>query len=182
LLYVDEAHATGILGPQGRGLAAGHGGVDVVMGTLGKAFGAYVAGSRALIDWLVNRCPGFIYTTALPPAVLGAVDAALDLVPGMDAERARVAANAQHLREALAALGISTLDSSTQIVPAVIGAEADTLAVAARLEAEGFLAVAIRPPTVAPGSSRLRLAINSTLTATELDHLLAALAASLPRR
>jgi 8-amino-7-oxononanoate synthase len=185
LLYVDEAHATGILGPQGRGLAAGHGGVDVVMGTLGKAFGAfgaYVAGSRALIDWLVNSCPGFIYTTALPPAVLGAVDAALDLVPGMDAERARVAANAQHLREALAALGISTLDSSTQIVPAVIGAEADTLAVAARLEAEGFLAVAIRPPTVAPGSSRLRLAINSTLTATELDHLLAALAASLPRR
>jgi 7-keto-8-aminopelargonate synthetase-like enzyme len=115
LLYVDEAHATGILGPQGRGLAAACEGVDVVMGTLGKAFGAfgaYVAGSRALIDWLVNRCSGFIFTTALPPPVLGAVDAALDLMPGMDAERARVAAHAQRLREALAALGISTLEST----------------------------------------------------------------------
>jgi 8-amino-7-oxononanoate synthase len=171
LLYVDEAHATGILGPQGRGLAAGCEGVDVVMGTLGKAFGAfgaYVAGSRALIDWLVNRCSGFIFTTALPPPVLGAVDAALDLLPGMDAERARVAAHAQRLREALAALGISTLESSTQIVPAVIGAETDTLAAAAALEAAGILAVAIRPPTVAPGSSRLRLAINSGLGEAEI--------------
>jgi 8-amino-7-oxononanoate synthase len=178
LLYVDEAHATGILGPQGRGLAAGIAGVDVVMGTLGKAFGAfgaYIAGSRALIDWLVNRCSGFIFTTALPPPVLGAVDAALDLIPGMDAERAQVADHAQRLRDALAALGISTLDSTTQIVPAVIGAEDDTLAAAERLDAEGFLAVAIRPPTVAPGSSRLRLAINSTLTEPEMDRLLAAL-------
>ncbi len=185
LLYVDEAHATGILGPQGRGLAAAVPGIDVVMGTLGKAFGAfgaYVAGSRALIDWLTNRCSGFIFTTALPPPVLGAVDAALELVPGMDAERARVAANAQRLRAALAAQGISTLASTTQIVPAVIGAEADTLAASAALEAEGFVAVAIRPPTVAAGSSRLRLAINSTLTAPELDRLLAVLAASLPRR
>jgi 8-amino-7-oxononanoate synthase len=148
------------------------------MGTLGKAFGAfgaYIAGSRALIDWLVNRCSGFIFTTALPPPVLGAVDAALDLIPGMDAERAQVADHAQRLRDALAALGISTLDSTTQIVPAVIGAEDDTLAAAERLDAEGFLAVAIRPPTVAPGSSRLRLAINSTLTEPEMDRLLAAL-------
>ena len=178
LLYVDEAHATGILGPQGRGLAAACEGIDVVMGTLGKAFGAfgaYVAGSRALIDWLVNRCSGFIFTTALPPPVLGAVDAALDLLPGMDAERARVAANAQRLREALAARGISTLESSTQIVPAVIGAETDTLAAAAALEAAGILAVAIRPPTVAPGSSRLRLAINSGLGEAEMGRLLAAL-------
>ena len=185
LLYVDEAHATGILGPQGRGLAAECAGIDIVMGTLGKAFGAfgaYVAGSRALIDWLVNRCSGFIFTTALPPPVLGAVDAALDLIPGMDAERTQVAGHAQRLREALRAQGISALNSTTQIVPAVIGAEAETLAAAARLEAEGFLAIAIRPPTVAAGSSRLRLAMNSMLTAQELDRLLAVLAASLPRR
>ncbi|MBI5109881.1 MAG: 8-amino-7-oxononanoate synthase [Rhodocyclales bacterium] len=178
MLYVDEAHATGILGPQGRGLAAGAPGIDAVMGTLGKAFGAfgaYVAGSRALIDWLVNRCSGFIFTTALPPPVLGAVDAALDLIPEMDAERERVASHSQRLREALRAQGISTLDSTTQIVPAVIGAEADTLAAAARLEMEGFLAIAIRPPTVAAGSSRLRLAMNSALTTAELDRLLAAL-------
>lgn len=178
VLYVDEAHATGILGPGGRGLAAGVEGIDVVMGTLGKAFGAfgaYVAGSRALIDWLVNRCSGFIFTTALPPSVLGAVDAALDLLPGMDAERARVTAHAERLRQALAAQGISTLDSSTQIVPAVIGAESDTLAAAAALEAAGLLAVAIRPPTVAPGTSRLRLAINSGLGDAEMGRLLAAL-------
>jgi 8-amino-7-oxononanoate synthase len=140
-----------VFGPQGRGLAAECGGADIVMGTLGKAFGAfgaYVAGSRALIDWLVNRCPGFIYTTALPPAVLGAVDAALDLVPGMDAERARLAQNAQRLRAALALRKHDTLGSTTQIVPAVIGAEADTLAAAPRLEDAGILAVAIRPPTV----------------------------------
>jgi 8-amino-7-oxononanoate synthase len=184
LLYVDEAHATGILGAQGRGLAAECGGVDIVMGTLGKAvgsFGAYVAGSRTLIDWLVNRCSGFIFTTALPPAVLGAVDAALDLIPGMDDQRARVAGYAQRLRDTMASRGISTLNSSTQIVPVLIGTEADTLAAAARLDAEGFLAVAIRPPTVAAGSSRLRLAMNSTLTPSELDRLLAALGAAIAR-
>jgi 8-amino-7-oxononanoate synthase len=177
LLYVDEAHATGILGPQGGGLSAGLDGVDVVMGTLGKAFGAfgaYVAGSRTLIDWLVNRCGGFIFTTALPPAVLGAVDAALELIPGMDAERARVAAHAQRLRDALSALGISTLESTTQIVPAVIGAEADTLAAARHLEDAGILAVAIRPPTVAAGTSRLRFALGSQLDDAAMERLLAA--------
>lgn len=177
LLYVDEAHATGILGPRGGGLSAGLDGVDVVMGTLGKAFGAfgaYVAGSRTLIDWLVNRCGGFIFTTALPPAVLGAVDAALELIPGMDAERARVAAHAQRLRDALSALGISTLESTTQIVPAVIGAEADTLAAARHLEDAGILAVAIRPPTVAAGTSRLRFALGSQLDDAAMERLLAA--------
>ena len=178
-LYVDEAHASGVLGPQGRGLAAACGGVDIVMGTLGKAFGAfgaYVAGSRALIDWLVNSCPGFIYTTALPPAVLGAVDAALDLVPGMDPERERLAQNAQRLRDALALRSYDTLDSSTQIIPAVIGSEADALAAARRLEDAGILAVAIRPPTVAAGTSRLRFALGSHLDDAAMDKLLAAVA------
>ena len=177
-LYVDEAHATGVLGPQGRGLAAECGGVDVVMGTLGKAFGAfgaYIAGSRTLIDWLVNRCPGFIYTTALPPAVLGAVDAALDLVPGMDEERARLARNSQRLRELLAQRNYDTLGSSTQIIPAVIGSEADALAAAQRLEDAGVLTVAIRPPTVPEGTSRLRLTLNSGLDEPEMDRLLAVL-------
>jgi 8-amino-7-oxononanoate synthase len=117
----------------------------------------------------------------LPPAVLGAVDAALDLIPGMDDQRARVAGYAQRLRDTMASRGISTLNSSTQIVPVLIGTEADTLAAAARLDAEGFLAVAIRPPTVAAGSSRLRLAMNSTLTPSELDRLLAALGAAIAR-
>ncbi|WP_310449590.1 8-amino-7-oxononanoate synthase [Sulfuritalea sp.] len=188
-LYVDEAHATGVLGPQGRGLAAqcaqSGGGVDVVMGTLGKAlgaFGAYIAGSRTLIDWLVNRCPGFIYTTALPPAVLGAVDAALDLVPGMDAEREGLARNSQRLRQALALRNYDTLGSTTQIVPAVIGAEQDTLDAAQGLEDAGVLAVAIRPPTVPDGSSRLRLTLSSALGEADMQRLLDAVAASLPPR
>ncbi len=188
-LYVDEAHATGVLGAQGRGLAAEcvehGGGADVVMGTLGKAlggFGAYVAGSRTLIDWLVNRCAGFIYTTALPPAVLGAADAALDLVPGMDAERQRLLGHAQRLRELLAQRNYDTLGSSTQIVPAVIGSEEDALAAARRLEEAGILAVAIRPPTVAAGTSRLRLTLNSRLDETGMQRLLDAVAASLPVR
>ena len=184
-LYVDEAHATGVLGPQGRGLAAKCGGVDIVMGTLGKAFGAfgaYIAGSRALIDWLVNRCPGFIYTTALPPAVLGAVDAALDLVPTMDAERAQLARHSQRLRELLAQRNYDTLNSSTQIVPAVIGSAEDALAAAQRLEEAGVLAVAIRPPTVPEGTSRLRLTLNNTLGEAGLQRLLAAVASSLPLR
>lgn len=178
-LYVDEAHSTGVLGPQGRGMAAECGGVDVVMGTLGKAvgaFGAYIAGSRALIDYLVNRCSGFIYSTALPPAVLGAVDAALDLMPQMDAERARLAANGQRLREALAAVGYDTLDSTTQIVPAIIGAEADALAAMRRLEDAGVLAVAIRPPTVPAGTSRLRLSLSAAISAPDMELLLAAVA------
>ncbi|MCK9386975.1 MAG: 8-amino-7-oxononanoate synthase [Sulfuritalea sp.] len=183
-LYVDEAHATGVLGPQGRGLAAEcGGGVDVVMGTLGKAlgaFGAYIAGSRTLIDYLVNCCPGFIYTTALPPAVLGAVDAALDLVPGMDEDRRRLADNAQRLRDLLAQRNYDTLGSSTQIVPAVIGSEEDALAAAQRLEEVGVLAVAIRPPTVPTGTSRLRFALGSTLDEVTMQRLLTTVATHLP--
>ncbi len=185
-LYVDEAHATGVLGPQGRGLAAEcSGGVDVVMGTLGKAFGAfgaYIAGSRTLIDYLVNCCPGFIYTTALPPAVLGAVDAALDLVPGMDQERMRLAQNAQRLRDALARHNYDTLGSSTQIIPAVIGCEEDALAAAGRLEDAGVLAIAIRPPTVPDGTSRLRLTLSSSLGEADMQRLLDAVATCLPVR
>lgn len=179
LLYVDEAHATGVLGPQGRGLAAIRGGVDVVMGTLGKAFGAfgaYVAGSRNLIDYLVNRCAGFIYTTALPPAVLGAVDAALDLIPDMDVDRARLQHHAQRLRKALATVGYDTLNSSTQIVPAIIGSEAAALAAAAQLDGAGILAIAIRPPTVPSGTSRLRFALSSRLDETDMRRLLNAVA------
>lgn len=180
ILYLDEAHATGVLGPRGRGLAAlAAGQVPVVMGTLGKALGgagAYVAGSRALIDWLVNRCAGFIYSTAPAPAALGALDAALDLVPAMDAERERLAGLADRLRDTLHRRGIGTLASSTQIVPAVIGAEAQALAAAQRLREAGVLAVAIRPPTVPAGSARLRFALSAALSDADFERVLAAVA------
>jgi 8-amino-7-oxononanoate synthase len=164
-LYVDEAHATGVLGPQGRGLTAAHPGrIDIVMGTLGKAlggFGAYVAGSRRLVDYLVNRCAGFIYSTALPPSVFGALDAALDLVPTMDRERARVRDHAERFRQAAKANGFSTGASDTQIVPLLIGGNDTTLAAQARLEEQGLLAIAIRPPTVPEGEARLRLSFSA---------------------
>ncbi len=177
-LYVDEAHATGVLGPAGAGLAAGIPGIDLVIGTFSKAlgaFGAYVAGSLPLIDWLVNVCSGFVYTTALPPNVLGAVDAALDLLPELGAARAHLATQATRLRAALTALDIATA-GSTQIVPALVGDPGRALALAAALERRGILAVAIRPPTVPPGTSRLRLALSAVHTASDLDHLVDAVA------
>ena len=185
-VYLDEAHATGVLGPRGMGLSGLQPGrIDLVMGTFSKAmgsFGAYVAGSRAMIDYLVNACSGFIYTTAPPPQILGAIDAALDLVPGMDAERAHLRALADRLRAGLAEAGIAALASTTQIVPAVVGEEADALEAARRLEAEGLLAVAIRPPTVPKGSSRLRFALSAAHSARDIEQLLAAVGAALPSR
>ncbi|HET6158890.1 MAG TPA: 8-amino-7-oxononanoate synthase [Dongiaceae bacterium] len=174
-LYVDEAHATGVLGPQGRGLTAAHPDrIDVVMGTIGKAlggFGAYVAGSRKLIDFLINRCAGFIYSTALPPSVFGALDAALDAVPAMDSERARVRDHAERFRQAAKRSGFSTGASDTQIVPLLIGGNEATLAAQARLEEQGLLAIAIRPPTVPEGEARLRLSFSAAHSDTNVTHL-----------
>jgi 8-amino-7-oxononanoate synthase len=183
-LYLDEAHATGVLGPGGSGLSkALPGAVDLVMGTFSKAmggFGAYVAGSRLLIDYLVNCCGGFIFSTAPPPALLGAIDAALDLVPDMDRERAVVAAHGAHLRTRLRAAGIDTGDSSTQIVPAILGPAEETLALARRLADAGLLAAAIRPPTVPAGTSRLRIALRATHSTDDVDRLADALIARRP--
>ncbi|MGO9818096.1 MAG: aminotransferase class I/II-fold pyridoxal phosphate-dependent enzyme [Acidocella sp.] len=162
-LYLDEAHATGVLGENGFGLAHGLR-QGLAMGTFSKGmggFGAYVACSAALREYLVNRCGGVIYATALPPAVLGAMDAALDLVPALTAERAHLARMAESFRAALNAAGLDTSTSVTQIVPLIMGGEERTMSVARALEAEGFLAVAIRPPTVPAGTSRIRFALSA---------------------
>ena len=183
-LYIDEAHATGVLGPEGRGLSAEHPGADLVMGTFSKAlgcFGAYVAGSRRLIDYLVNTCGGFIFSTAPPPAMLGAIDAALELVPGMAAERARLARHGEHLRARLNAAGIGTAESSTQIVPAIVGEAEAALTLAAALAKDGLLAAAIRPPTVPPSTSRLRLALRATHSEGDINRLADAIIARMVR-
>lgn len=175
-LYLDEAHATGVLGPGGAGLSAlAPGGVDLIMGTFSKAFGsfgAYVAGSRLLCDYLTNACGGFIYTTALPPPVLGAIHAALDLLPHMDSERARLAGMGDHVRAGLTTAGYDVARSSTQIVPAIVGSADEALALSARLRTAGLLAAAIRPPTVPPGTSRLRLALSASHTDSDIERLL----------
>lgn len=164
-LCLDEAHATGVLGSGGAGLSSlAPGGVHLIMGTFSKALGgmgAYIAGSRALCDWLLNSASGFIYSTAMPPAVLGAADAALELLPTLDDRRRRVADHGVLLRDRLIRAGFSTGESSTQIVPVMIGSAADALNVAQALEGEGLLAVAIRPPTVPDGQSRLRVALSA---------------------
>ena len=173
LLVIDEAHATGVLGERGMGLTCGKT-VDLCVGTFGKAlgsFGAYVACGEKLWEYLVNCCPGFIYTTALPPAVLGAVDAALELVPQMDAQRQTLLAHAQYLRDALRAQGWDTGAATAQIVPLMVGAEGEALALNAYLEKNGVLAVAIRPPTVEPGRARVRLALSALHQPSDLDRL-----------
>ena len=183
-LYLDEAHATGVLGPGGMGLAAAFPGrVDLAMGTFSKAlggFGAYVAGSRALCDLLTNRCSGFIHATAPPPAILGAMDAALDLIPTLDTERAHLLTQAGRLRAALTAIDVDTAGSSTQIVPAVIGDTGAALEAGRALEEAGILGIAIRPPTVPAGTSRLRFTLSAVHQPADLDQLIAAVTAILP--
>lgn len=174
LLYLDEAHATGVMGAGGFGLTPGHG-VDLAMGTFSKgmgSFGAYVGCSAVLADYLVNRASGLIYATALPPPVLGAIDAAVELVPTLGPERALLAAHAARLRAGLQAAGLDTGPSASQIVPVILGDEARTLAVAAALERAGVLAVAIRPPTVPPGTSRIRFALSAAHTTDDIDRLI----------
>ena len=175
-LYVDEAHATGVLGPKGMGLSGDvPGRIDLVMGTFSKAlgsFGGYVACSQKLKDYLINRSAGFIYSTSLPPGVLGAIDAALDLIPGLDDERSRLKRHSEHLRTALMAHGLDTCSSSSQIVPAVIGGVEETLKVAQILEDAGLLGIAIRPPTVPKDASRIRFALSADHTDEDLETLI----------
>lgn len=179
-LCLDEAHATGVLGHGGAGLAgeAPPQGVHLVMGTFSKALGgmgAYVAGTRALCDWLMNAASGFIYSTALPPPVLGAADAALDLLPGLEDARLHLARLGDRLRTGLATGGFDTGASSTQIVPVMIGGATEALDAATRLEAEGMLAVAIRPPTVPQGESRLRVTLCAAHDTDMVDRLVEAI-------
>ncbi|WP_122038697.1 8-amino-7-oxononanoate synthase [Asaia bogorensis] len=179
--YLDEAHATGVLGPQGRGLSHDHE-VDLVMGTFSKALGsmgAYIAGSRALCDWIITACSGFIYSTAPSPPMLGAMDAALELMPDLEAARLKLRQNAALLRQRLNEAGIDTGGSTTQIIPVMIGDEEATLALAETLEKQGLLTIAIRPPTVPAGSARLRLALSASHDEAAINRLADALTGAL---
>ena len=175
-LIVDDAHATGILGEGGSGLS---GEADIVIGTFSKAlgsFGGFVASSETVRDYLINRCAGVIYSTALPPPVLGAIDAALDIVPGMEAERAFVAGLAERFRARARAAGLDTGRSTTQIVPVILGSPEAALAMSERLRQAGLWVSSIRPPTVPPGTARLRLAFTAVHQETDIDRLLEVLA------
>ncbi|WP_231118810.1 aminotransferase class I/II-fold pyridoxal phosphate-dependent enzyme [Oecophyllibacter saccharovorans] len=175
-LYVDEAHATGILGPGGTGLAGAL--ADLAVHTASKALGgmgAFVCGSSALCAWLFNQASGLVYSTALPPTVLGAMDAALELVPHMERERQHVARLAADLRRVLEQRGFGAGPSTTQIVPLIIGENATALALAEKLEKAGFLAMPIRPPTVPHGTARLRFSLHAGLREEQLEALVSCL-------
>ena len=182
LLIVDEAHATGVIGPHGAGLAAEQGVfADVRMATLSKAFGvagAYAASSRAVCELLVNRARPLIFSTALPPALACAALASLRILSGPegDEKRARLSDNIRRFAAGMRAAGISAREDSP-IFPIVLGAPERAVAAASRLREQGILAKAIRPPTVPPGTSRLRFALSAAHTDAHIDSALAALRA-----
>ena len=183
VLVLDEAHATGVLGPNGEGALARSGvnaeadgdGV-VVVGTLSKALasaGGFVAASATVIDYLVNRSRPFIFNTALPPASVGAALAALDVVAAEPERRARLEALAARLREGLVAAGHPPSGSETAIVPLLLGPADAALAVERQLREAGILARAIRPPTVPEGTARIRFNLIATHTEGDVDRVLA---------
>ncbi len=181
MLYLDEAHSTGVLGETGAGLAEALGvtdRVDVLMGTLGKAlgsFGAFVAGSRPLCDWLVCRARTFIFTTALPPSACGAALAALDVLEGEPERRRRLDALSTRMKAGLEAMGFPMKDVVAPIFPVILGEETRALEASRRLRERGYLVKAIRPPTVPRGTSRLRVSIGASHAPEQVDGFLAAL-------
>ncbi|HVZ74684.1 MAG TPA: 8-amino-7-oxononanoate synthase [Polyangia bacterium] len=184
VLIVDEAHAIGATGPGGRGMCAAAGiSPDVLIGTLGKAFGAaggFVAGPAALRSLLLNRARTFVFTTASPPPIAAAGRAALAIISGADGDdrRQRLAANRARLFARLP--GICADQPPGPIVPVIVGADADALKVAAELRARGLFVPAIRPPTVPTGTARVRVTLSSEHTTDEIDLLAAALQELLP--
>ncbi|HSS33226.1 MAG TPA: 8-amino-7-oxononanoate synthase [Solirubrobacterales bacterium] len=174
-LMIDEAHATGAIGPGGRGAVAAaglSGEVDVIVGTLGKAlgsYGAYVCADTEIVDYLVNRARPFVFSTALPPPSVGAAAAALDLLEAEPQRVERLQANAAALRAGLRAEGLAAGRSETQIVPLEVGDAERTMELCELILERGVFAQGIRPPTVPEGSSRLRFTVMATHTADELQ-------------
>jgi len=182
-LMVDDAHGFGVLGEQGRGSVNAAGltqeQVPIYMATLGKAagvFGAFVAGSDALIETLIQKSRTYIYTTATPPAVAAATRAALRVIQRDSWRREQLHALIARFRRGASQLGLQLLASNTAIQPIVFGDEAAALAASDALLARGFLVTAIRPPTVPAGTSRLRVTLSAAHTEADVDHLLDALA------
>ncbi len=182
-LMVDDAHGFGVAGPQGRGslaaLGLGTDEVPVLVATLGKAlggFGAFVAGTADLIEYLVQRTRTAIFSTAMPPALAAAMRVSLRLLREEDGRRAQLHALIARFRTGSRQLGLPVADSSTAIQPMIVGDEDRALRLSTALQARGFLVGAIRPPTVPPGTSRLRITLSAAHSEAQVDALLTALA------
>jgi 8-amino-7-oxononanoate synthase len=176
LLYLDDAHATGVFGGSGEGLSCGKS-ADVTMGTFSKgmgSYGAYVACSADFKEYFINRCGSFIYTTALPPAVCGAISAAIELVQTDEYHEIRMDLKRKFtfLNTELVNLGYDTGDSKTPVIPVILGEAEEVIEFSNRLFEQGILAMGIRPPTVPVGSSRIRLSLNAGHTDEDIYRLL----------
>ncbi len=185
-LVVDDAHGLGVLGPTGGGSVEATGlgpeAVPALVGTLGKAFGtfgAFVAGSHALVETLIHKARTYIYTTAPPPAVAEATSAALAIAGAEPWRRERVASLVTRFRAGARRLGVPLSGSGTPIQPVLVGGAAAALAVSQALLREGFWVVAIRPPTVPADSSRLRITLSAAHSEDHIDALLDALSRTL---
>ncbi|MCY3756377.1 MAG: 8-amino-7-oxononanoate synthase [Acidobacteria bacterium] len=185
-LMLDEAHATGVLGSRGGGLveyfqergAARPEEIELLMGTLSKAlgsFGGFVACSASMRDYLINKCRPFVFATALPPAVLGAALAGLELIRPPSEVRDRLWSNLSLMRSRLAQQGLGCGQGRTSIFPVLLGSEERALQVSRLLLDRGFLVAAIRPPSVPPGTSRLRITVTASHSAAQIDELVGCL-------
>jgi 7-keto-8-aminopelargonate synthetase-like enzyme len=176
MLMVDEAHASGTFGPHGAGLIREYGlenSVTVSMGTMSKAFGGYggfIACSENLRKLLVQSSRAFIFTTAPPPAVIGAALGVLDVLEASPNLGPCLQANAAYFRGLLQDAGLNTLQSESQIIPVVIGENEKALAVSQKLRERGIIAAAIRPPTVPAGTARLRLSVTLAHLLDDLEN------------
>lgn len=176
VLYVDEAHAVGVRGEHGLGLAEEQGvlnQIDLLIGTFGKAWagqGAFVVGSHLLCDFLVNTARSLIFTTALPPVCIHWLNFILPKIVSMTNERLRLTELTDQLRTQLHQIGLVT-GGSSQIVPIMIGDSAQAVAVAEQLRGQGWWINAVRPPTVPPNTARLRLSLSATMNVAQLEGL-----------
>lgn len=177
LLYLDDAHASGVFGEHGEGLSDG---ADIAMGTFSKAlgsYGAYAACSSLMKDYLINRCGTFIYSTALPPAVLGSIAAAVSLVqtPACNEARKNLYEKFTYLRTSLEKAGFDTANSRTPVIPVIIGDSGEVIKLSSKLFEKGILALPVRPPTVPKNTARIRISVNAAHTYEDIDRLIDAL-------
>jgi len=173
-LVVDEAHATGVFGENGQGLGQK---ADLIIGTFGKAFGvfgAYVACSNIMKEYLVNKCSGLIYATALPPAILYGVEKALDLMPSLNEERAHLQTISRLLKNGLQKMGYETGPTESQIVPMILGEAKAALDFSDYLKTQGYWVIAVRQPTVPKGQSRLRFSLSAAHAEKDIHDVLSA--------
>mgnify|MGYP001822811221 CR=1 FL=1 len=182
LLMLDDAHGFGVLGRNGRGTPEHRGvstdGIPVYMATLGKAVGvagAFMAGSEALIETLIQKARTYIYTTASPPAAAEAARAGLKIIRSQPQLRERLDHNIQYFRNCCGELGVQLGDSQTAIQPVMVGDSGAAASMSERLLARGLLITAIRPPTVPAGTARLRITLSAAHERTHIDKLLSAL-------